>query len=192
MRSIDELIRDVAGDEPEFDPAMASFLDVVRAEAHEINARHGLVECVELGGRQPWLWKLVFSSTGLVNIDHELAQIDRHTVSVRFLPGYLRRVDRFQTLALIEPLEAFHPNIRHPFLCVEVYPAQPLREIVESLHSLFTWRLKNLREEDALNPDACRWGRAHIDELPIDDRPLFGSRLTIRIDDVDHDRDKVA
>jgi hypothetical protein len=108
--------------------------------------------------------------------------VERHTVAVRFLPDYLRRADRFEMLSLMEPAGAFHPNLRGGFICLEVYPGQPLVELCESLHSLFSWRLRQLAESDALNPEACVWGRAHLDELPLDRRPLFGRSLSITLE----------
>jgi hypothetical protein len=58
-------------------------------------------------------------------------------------------------------------------------------EICESLHALFSWRLRQLAENDALNRAACAWGRAHLDELPIDRRPLFGRVLPITLEPVE-------
>jgi hypothetical protein len=103
-------------------------------------------------------------------------------VAVRFLPDYLRRAERFEMLWLVEPASAFHPNLRGTHICLEVYPGQPLVDICESLHALFSWRLRQLSETDALNPEACVWGRTHLDELPLDRRPLFGRALAITLE----------
>ena len=87
--------------------------------------------------------------------------------------------------ALLEPARPFHPNLRDGHICLEVYPGEPLVEICEALHSLFSWRLRQLAENDALNRDACAWGRAHLDELPVDTRPLFGRQLRITLEPVE-------
>jgi hypothetical protein len=55
-------------------------------------------------------------------------------------------------------------------------------ELCESLHALIGWRLRQLAENDALNRVACAWGRAHLDELPLDRRPLFGRLLPISLE----------
>jgi hypothetical protein len=55
-------------------------------------------------------------------------------------------------------------------------------EICESLHALFSWRLRQLNDNDALNRDACAWGRTHLEELPLDRRPLFGKPFRIQLD----------
>jgi hypothetical protein len=94
----------------------------------------------------------------------------------------LRHVNRFEMLALMEPANAFHPNLRDGHICLEVYPGEPLLEICEALHALLAWRLRQLVETDALNPAACAWGRAHLDELPIDPQPLFGRALSITLE----------
>lgn len=179
----DALIRREAGPEPVFDPVMAAFL---RHGADELAARQrpgSLLEAVPLGDSLPWLWRLTFATRGLeLGPSDQPRPVDRHTVAVRFRPDYLRRADRFDILRLMTPTRAFHPNLRDGFICLEVWPGQPLVEICESLHALFSWRLRQLAETDALNPAACEWGRAHLDELPLDDRPLFGRALRIQLD----------
>ena len=85
-------------------------------------------------------------------------------------------------LALLEPGDVFHPNLKPSAICLEIYPGEPLLEICEALHALFGWRLRQLAETDALNPEACAWGRAHLDELPLDPRPLFGRSLALTLE----------
>jgi hypothetical protein len=58
---------------------------------------------------------------------------------------------------------------------VEIYPGETLLEIAENLHDLLRWRLRQLAEQDALNKEACSYGRQFV-TAPIDDRPLFGRR----------------
>jgi hypothetical protein len=176
MNIIDQLVTEGAGPEPVFDSVMCAFLRNNRDEVMDRLTRGGLLTVAELGDKVPWLYRLTFESTGLIRRDGEIRKWDQHIVALRFLPDYLRRADRFEMLFLIEPRDAFHPNLRAPGICVQVYPGEPLIEICESLHALFSWRLRNLREDDALNPAACNWGRAHLESLPLDDRPLFGRR----------------
>jgi hypothetical protein len=173
----------MAGPEPTFDPVMADFLVNVREELRDRLRPGSLLEAVDLGEHVPWLWRLTFATRGLVRgADGSLQPVERHVVAVRFLPDYLRQVNRFEMLALIEPDDAFHPNLRDGHICLEIYPGEPLVEICESLHALFGWRLRQLAENDALNPEACVWGRAHLDELPLDRRPLFGRTLNITLE----------
>jgi hypothetical protein len=173
----------MAGPQPHFDPVMCDFLHNVADELRQRLRPGSLLEAANLGESVPWLWRLRFSSRGLSrNEAGGIAPASRFTVAIRFLPDYLRRVDRFEMLTLIEPEKPFHPNLRDTHICLEVYPGQPLVEICESLHALFSWRLRQLSETDALDPEACAWGRAHLDELPLDGRPLFGRSLVITLE----------
>jgi hypothetical protein len=116
--------------------------------------------------------------------------VDEHVVALRFLPDYLRHADRFQMLGLVEPRNAWHPNIAprdHDHagaICVEIYPGESVVEIAESLHDLIRWRLRQYDERDALNAAACAYGRTHVDK-PIDDRPLFGRRVHVELKPVE-------
>ncbi|HEY7313014.1 MAG TPA: hypothetical protein VH643_26865 [Gemmataceae bacterium] len=183
MDALDERIRMMAGPESTFDPVMRDFLGNSRDELRERCRTPGLLEAVDLGEKTPWLWRLNFATRGLVRDgDGAIRPVERHVVAVRFLPDYLRNVNRFEMLALMEPQNAFHPNLRDSHICLEVYPGEPLLEICEALHALFAWRLRQLVETDALNPTACVWGRAHLHELPLDSRPLFGRALSITLE----------
>jgi hypothetical protein len=187
MDAVDERIRVMAGPEPAFDAVMSDFLGNSRDELRERCRVPGLLDAVDLGKKTPWLWRLNFATRGLVRDEGGTIRIvERHVVAVRFLPDYLRHVNRFEMLALIEPQNAFHPNLRDGHICLEVYPGEPLLEICEALHALLGWRLRQLAENDALNPAACAWGRAHLEELPIDPRPLFGRALSITLEPMEN------
>lgn len=179
-------VLEMSGPEPVFDEVMSDFLLNSRQEFVDHFQPRGLLEYADLGTRVPWLWRLTFRTRGLARAEGgDIHSVDCHVVAVRFLPDYLRHVNQFLTLALLEPQDAFHPNLAPPAICVQVYPGEPLLEIAESLHALFSWRLRQLAENDALNRDACAWGRAHLDELPIDSRPLFGRPLSFRLESVE-------
>jgi hypothetical protein len=183
MDSYDLRTLDMAGPEPSFDPVMRDFLANCAEELRLLHQRGGLLDYTSLGRVVPWLYRLTFRTRGLVRTQSgEIGRVEEHIVALRFLPDYLRRGDRFEMLALLEPQGAFHPNLRPPGICVEVRPGESLIEICESLHALFSWRLRQLAETDALNHDACAWGRAHLDQLPTDTRPLFGRALRITLE----------
>src|SRR5262249_37251508 len=146
MNLADLLVHQRAGPEPIFDPVMRDFLRNNRDGRGGGAGRGGLLAFASLGRGTPWLYRLRFATRGLIRRDGEIREWDQHIVAVRFLPDYLRRADRFEMLLLVEPRDAFHPNLRPPGICVQVYPGEPLIEICESLHALFSWRLRNLRE----------------------------------------------
>jgi hypothetical protein len=176
---------EMAGPEPVFDDVMSAFLLNSRDAFLDRCGRGGLIEYADLGVHTPWLWRLTFRSKGLVrDAAGNIEPSERHVVAVRFLPDYLRQVNQFATLALLEPQAAFHPNLAPPSVCLHVYPGMPLLEMAEALHALFSWRLRQLDENDALNRDACAWGRAHLDELPLDTRPLFGRAMTLSFEEI--------
>lgn len=179
----DLTILQLSGPEPAFDDVTRSFLANSRREFLDRSPRLVLVEAADLGRTVPWLWRLTFRTRGLARgPDGAVRVADRHVVAVRFLPDYLRHADRFNMLRLMEPADAFHPNLRPPAICVQVYPGEPLLDVCESLHALFSWRLRQLAETDALNPDACAWGRANLARLPIDTRPLTGRAGQFRVE----------
>jgi hypothetical protein len=182
MTEVDRFITQAAGYQPGFDGVMRDFLWNNHAELMERAAQGGLLEVASLGERVPWLYRLTFATRGLVRQDGEIRECNQHVVALRVLPDFLRRAERFEMLLLAEPRNAFHPNLQPPGICVEVYPGEPLVEICESLHALFSWRLRNLREDDALNAAACAWGRANLDRLPVDDRPLFGRKTSFALE----------
>lgn len=187
MDAMDQMIVALSGPEPVFDEVTHAFLCNSRDEfLQRCEQRGGLVEGVCLGRDAPWLWKLTFKTRGLVRTGTEdPLTVERHVVACRFLPDYLRRADRFEMLALVEPRSAFHPNLAPPGICVQVRPGETLVEICESLHALFSWRLRQFQEHDALNKAACAWGRANVERLPIDRRPLFGRMLHITLEPVE-------
>ena len=171
-----------SGAEPAFDTVLEDFLLAGYESLKARAAEESLLEFASLGRRVPWLYRLTFSSRGLCRRgDGEVNTHHRHVVALRFLPDYLRRADRFAMLRLVEPkVDVWHPNISpEGAICVEIYPGESLLEICHSLHDLFRWRLRQYDDRDALNPAACAWGRQHVNE-PIDDRPLFGPRPSIR------------
>ena len=186
MDLYDLRVLEMAGPEPSFDPVIRDFLVNCAEELRVRQERGGLLDYASLGREAPWLYRLTFRTRGLArNESGAIVPAEEHVVALRFLPDYLRRADRFEMLALLEPRSAFHPNLMPPGICVEVRPGEPLVEICESLHALFSWRLRQLAENDALNKDACAWGRAHLDDLPIDTRPLFGRPFRIALEPVE-------
>jgi len=181
----DALIANSAGPEPVFDTVMQDFLCNSRDELVARAKAGGLLQYACLGHNAPWLWRLTFGTRGRACDGEEpIGLVERHVVAVRFLPDYLRRADRFEMLRLVEPVNAFHPNLRQGAICVQIYPGEPLVEIAESLHRLISWRLVQLNEFDAMNKDACAWGRAQTGALPVDDRPLFGRAFRIQLEDL--------
>ncbi|NND97835.1 MAG: hypothetical protein HKN47_10960 [Pirellulaceae bacterium] len=177
----DALILLGSGPEPHVDPVMHGFLHENYLALKSQCENGGLLSYVSLGATIPWLYRLEFRTRGFVRTNSGVVRShERHIVALRFGADFLRTADRFAMSRLVEPSgNAFHPNISPSGgICLEIYPGETLIEICQSLHDLFRWRLRQYDERDALNPDACAWGRENIQQ-PIDDRPLFGRSVAI-------------
>ena len=183
---VDLLIMTNCGGEPGFDPVMKDFLLQSYAELKERCRPGSLLDFASLGQSAPWLYRFTFLTRGLARTrGGEIQAAMRHVVALRFLPDYLCHANRFEMLRYIEPMEPapWHPNIcpQSGAVCIEVYAGETLLEIVENLHDLLRWRLRQFAEHDALNKDACSYGREFVRE-PTDERPLFGCRWTSQIE----------
>ena len=175
---VDLFLLSKAGPDPQFDAVTRDFLMESHRELMQRRGGGGLVDWASLGRAVPWLYRLSFTTCGLVRDDEgRVEPVERHVIALRFLPDYLRRADRFEMLRYLEPRGPYHPNIcpRTGAICLEIYPGEPLMEILESLHDLLRWRLRQLAEQDALNPDACSYGRQTVHH-PLDERGLFPRR----------------
>jgi hypothetical protein len=187
LHPVDIMLAMSAGEEPRFDGVASAFLLQSYAELSDRCRPGGLLSYVSLGRTVPWLYRLNFRTRGTCKDERgEIQTVDHHVVALRFLPDYLRRADRFEMLRLCEPANEFHPNISPVGggICIEIYPGESLVEICQSLHDLLRWRLRQYHEGDALNREACAWGRTHVD-APLDDRPLFGRRMDIQLETIE-------
>ena len=167
-----------AGSEPSFDPVVADFLHAGHAELMSRCGDDSLVRARSFGFEVPWQYRLDYRTRGLAKgADGQIVNVDHHSVVLRFLPDCLRHTDHFQMVQYAAPREPapFHPNIcpRTGAICLQIFPGETVVGVVSSLHDLLRWRIRQLREDDALNRDACGYGRTFVDK-PLDDRPLFG------------------
>lgn len=182
---VDALILAQSGPEPRFDPVQTDFLLENHQELKSRLAGSSIAHAVSLGRRLPWLYRVTLQTRSLARSrDGAIAVREGHTVAIRLTADYLRNVNRFATLAYVGPRDPapFHPNIdpNTGAICLEVYPGEPVLEVVHSLHDLLRWRIRELREEHAFNHEACRYGRQHV-MGPLDDRPLLGERRRLEI-----------
>ena len=182
----DLVIAATAGPEPVFDRVMRDWLEASAQELQERSQPGSLLDFADLGRGVPWLWRFSFRTRGLVSDGPDrVRRCEHHVVGLRILPDYLFRARSFELLWLVSPSREFHPNVAGDQICVEIFAGEPLVDICESLHRLFSWRLRQLEESDALNAVACEWGRRHLEQLdasPLDTRPLFGRQLDIRLE----------
>jgi hypothetical protein len=98
---------------------------------------------------------------------------DRFAVGIRFPESYLRGTNLGEILTWLGPREVWHPNIRPPYVCVgRIDRGTPLVDLLHRCFELITFENVTMREDDALNPDACAWARRHRQRFPIDPRPI--------------------
>jgi len=126
-----------------------------------------------------------FRCKGLVkNESGSVEEADRFQVGIWFPADYLRRAEPFQVLTWLGPRQVFHPNIgdRAPFICIgRLAPATPLTDILYQCFEVITYNKVTMREDDALNREACAWARLNQHRFPIDRRPLKRRALNLEI-----------
>jgi hypothetical protein len=168
------------------DPIRAAFLEHQLREATRLNAESDIVRVIAVEGSPPERYVIDFHCRGLIrDADGTIRAADRFTCAAYFSDAYLRSVPNpFQVLTVLQPANAFHPNIaeRAPFICPgRLPPGMGIVELTYQLWSLWTYRSYNL--VDGLNPDACRYARAHQSEFPLDPRPLKRAPVSFTVTD---------
>lgn len=128
-------------------------------------------------GVAPWQRYVAdFRCKGLVQAESgEIVEAERFLVGVWFPDQYLREADPFTVLTWLGPQRAFHPNIgdRAPFICVgRLAPGTPLVDLLYRCFEIITYNRVTMREDNALNKDACAWARRNQHRFPVDRRPL--------------------
>ncbi len=132
----------------------------------------------------PQHYVLEFGCRGLVrNENGAVVEADRFAVGVYFPPEYLRHVTPVQILTWLAPLHVFHPNIGPPLVCVgRLVPGTPLVDLMYQLFEIISFNKVTMKEDDALNWDACAWARRNQHRFPTDNRPLRRRAVAFRVD----------
>lgn len=113
----------------------------------------------------------------------------RFDLGIWFPADYLRRAHPAQVLEWLAPRSVWHPNIgpvprsaqARIFICVgRLAPGTSLVDLLYQCFEIITFNKVTMREDDALNQQACRWSRANRRRFPVDARPL--RRIDFRVD----------
>lgn len=154
------------------DRILASWLESQYEEAMRIAQRSSVLTLAPVDGAPPRRYLAKFQCNGLARTEQGVTVIDRHIVMISFPQRYLRTSpDPGQLVTWLEPVNAWHPNVRPPFVCLgHIPPGMSLSSLLYQLYQVITWNRFTPREDDALNKDACAWARANLDRLPIDER----------------------
>ena len=158
------------------DRVLAAFLERQRDDGMALAAASDLLDLLPLGAEPPQRYLAGFSCKGLVQAEGgEIVEAEHFVVGIWFPDDYLRRVDPFTVITWLEPRRIFHPNISNvaPFMCLgHIVPGTPLVELVYRCFEVITYGRVTMREDDALNREACGWARRNQDRFPVDRRPL--------------------
>lgn len=153
------------------DAILQSFLEAQRVEAEALAAASDILTLACL---EPQVWLAAFACRGVVRAaDGSIGATDRFVVGYRFGDEFLRGVVPAQVVHLLEPANAFHPNVRAPAVCLgPIAPGTPFVELLYRTYDLLTYRNFTPREDDSFDAAACAWARRNPERFPTDPRPL--------------------
>ena len=125
-----------------------------------------------------------FRCNGLVKTAADgVIEANHFALGIWIPPDYLVRADPYAVLTWFEPWAVFHPNIRPPFICLgRIAPGTPLVDLLYQCYEIISYAKVTMREDDALNKEACAWARQNLHRFPIDRRPLKRRALALEID----------
>ena len=173
------------------DAIMHAFLRRQREDGLALATESDLVEIAPLdlpAECPPDRFLVRFSCRGLVKeADGSIVEANEFGVGIWFSDDYLRHADPFSVLTWLGPRHVWHPNIsaRAPAICVgRLAPGTGLVDLIYQCWEIITWNKVTMREDDALNQEACQWARANLTRLPVDTRPLKRRALAIHARDI--------
>ena len=159
------------------------FLERQRDEALALNAASDLLDLEPEPADPPARYLVRLRCNGLVRSRvGEIETASDFMVGVTFPGDYLRRVNPLEVLAWLGPRNVFHPNVvgMPPVICAgSIAPGTPLVDLLHRVFEIVTYQRLTMREDDALNAQACAWARQHQDRFPVDARPLTRLRLDL-------------
>jgi hypothetical protein len=165
------------------DKIFEGFLKTQYEEGMQLARASDLLELEPIGWPPYQQYFAHFRCKGLVRRSGEVVEAADHTLWIGFPPDYLRRAEAFEVLSWIEPVEIFHPNIRFPFICIgRLGAGTALTDILYQCFEVITYNKVTMREDDALNRDACVWARENLRRFPVDSRPLKRRALNLQIE----------
>ncbi len=156
------------------DAILDSFLARSHDEAMALAASSDLLDLEVLGGTPPRRFIAHFRCTGLIYRDNAVQKTDAFAVGYNFPLDYLRSPPNpLHMITWLGPHDVHHPNVRAPFICLgKLARGTRLVDLLYQTFDLITYQSVTMVEHDALNAAACVWARQHVNELPIDPRPL--------------------
>jgi hypothetical protein len=165
------------------DNVLMAFLQGQLEASTALAGASDLVTLTSLGDPPIHRYLAEFRCKGLVNGNGGIAEANQFLVGIRFPAHYLRGFNPAEVLTWLEPGNIWHPNIQPPFICVgHLTPGTSLPSLVYQIFEMITYQRVTMREDDALNHEACVWARRHQHRFPIDRRSL--KRRTLELEAV--------
>jgi hypothetical protein len=191
QRRAENVLKYQRGDRNVQDRIFQAYLARQYEEGMALAASSDLIELYPLNGPGSDRFIAVFRCRGLVIDDQkEVKEADHFEVGIWFPADYLRRADPFQVLTWFGPLNVFHPNISNfaQGICVgRLAPGTALVDILYQCFEIITWNKVTMREDDALNMEACDWARRNPSRFPVDRRSLKRRALDLEIESYSND-----
>ena len=158
------------------DLVLDGFLERQHEEGLALSAASDLLDLEPEPADPPARYLARLRCEGLVRSPSgEIETASHFMVGITFPDDYLRRVNPAEVLAWLGPPNVFHPNIigMPPVICAgPISPGTPLVDLLYRVFEITTYQRLTMREDNALNHQACVWARQHQDRFPIDARPL--------------------
>lgn len=158
------------------DKIFEGFLTHQYQEGMALAEASDLLELAPLHGSPPQHYLARYYCKGLTRSkDGCICEVTHFEVGIWFPSDYLRHVDSLFILTWLNPQEIWHPNISNtaPIMCIgPITPGTPLTDLIYRAFEVISWNKLTMRENDALNAEACVWARHNPDRFPVDRRPL--------------------
>lgn len=156
------------------DKVFEGFLVDQHQKGMDLSAASDIFSLAPMAGDPPFRYLMEFKCPTLVRVDDEVQVTHQSVVGLNFRPEHLRKpVDSAYLLTILHPREAFHPNMKSPFICLgAVEPGIGIIEIIYRVYEVLTFMKYTSVEADALNHDACIYARQNVEQFPLDTRPL--------------------
>jgi len=160
---------------------MDGFLRAQHRDVTDFTSCSKLIRVFPVEGVPPCRYLARFTCRGLVRRDGRIVEWNDFAVGFYFPSDYLARVNPWQVVSWLGPDDVWHSNIGRGALrrsgplgiCIgRIWPGTTLVDLLYRVADVITWRMATVREDDALNREACQWARQHPDAYPVDTRPL--------------------
>jgi hypothetical protein len=166
------------------DQVYMRFLEAQWEAGRTLAAQSSLLSLTPKDGPPPSRYVARLDCRGLVRApDGAIVGHEGFEVGIRFPADYCRHANGLLVVTWLNPANVFHPNIgpgpgERLYICIgDVAASTPIDDPLLRIHELVTYQHVVMREDDALNRDACMYARAHQDRWPVDARTILGATV---------------